>query len=105
MKENKWKLESRREWQYYVMDSAVIQTTYHHINLRKDETRYFNHKKKMKQGDAQHWQCKTKILGGAEHTVVMLELRQQALPRTEQLQTRVCSLRLYNKCYFETDIE
>jgi len=24
MKENKWKLESRREWQYYVMDSAVI---------------------------------------------------------------------------------
>jgi hypothetical protein len=26
MKENKWKLESRREWQYYVMDSASIQT-------------------------------------------------------------------------------
>jgi len=46
MKENKWKLESRREWQYYVMDSAVIQTTYHHINLRKDETRYFNKKKR-----------------------------------------------------------
>ena len=35
---------------------------------KKDETR----------GRPTLWQCKTKILGGAERTVVMLELRQQA---------------------------
>jgi len=57
MKENKWKLESRREWQYYVMDSALIHTTYHQINLSKDETRYFNKKKDETRGRPTLWRC------------------------------------------------
>ena len=47
MKENKWKLESRREWQYYVMDSAVIQTTYF---IEKHSRAAHHYIKKMKKG-------------------------------------------------------